>query len=294
MALNPFDLRGPEFLVFYAVFAALLTFLLWRMGQAEEKAESGTYDLSQDPYEIAYLRGGKPHALHVALLSLIDRNLLEVHDKDLKTIGTDSEKKVRRRLEKLILGFFQKGDKASEVFSDPEVDEEVELIGDRLTKMGLLPDEELKSRRRKLYWMGVLLLWGVSGIKIAVALSRGHHNILFLILLTLIATFAVRKVTRSFRTAMGNRELSNLESSFSGLYDGRSNVRLHRPTFELTLLAALFGMSALPQEAAAMVKPLKFRREGSAGCGTGCAGGSSCSGGSCGGGCGGGCGGCGG
>lgn len=297
MTLNPFDLRGPEFLVFYLALAAFLTILFRRIARADTKVGSVTHDLSQDPYDIAYLQGGKPHTLHVALLSLIDRNLLEVSGKKLKTVGTESAKKVRRHLDELILNIFASGDKASTVFTHPGVDAELELIRDRLTKMGLLLDDEMKSHRRKLLWGGILLLWVVSGVKIIVALSRGHHNIIFLILLTIIATFVLRKVTRSFRTALGNSEISNLKSMFSGLYGGRRNVRLHRPTFELTLLAALFGIAALPKDAAAMVKPLKFRRPGTSsntGCGTGCSSCSSCSGGSCGGGCGGGCGGCGG
>ena len=90
--MNPFDLSGPEFLVFYLSLAAVVigALVLWR--RASESAGAPKIDLA-DPYLIAYLRGGENEALRVALVSLIDRGLLIVNGTQIKwasNAGPDS------------------------------------------------------------------------------------------------------------------------------------------------------------------------------------------------------------
>jgi hypothetical protein len=63
--MNPFDLPGPQFLVFYGVLATLT---ILAAALATRQAENGVpprVNLS-DPYGIAYLRGGKNEALRLA------------------------------------------------------------------------------------------------------------------------------------------------------------------------------------------------------------------------------------
>ena len=78
MPLNPFDLRGPEFLVFFAGWAAVLMIGLTLLRRRREAEEPSAENLPLDPYEIAYLRGGKTHLLQTALVALVDRGLLKV------------------------------------------------------------------------------------------------------------------------------------------------------------------------------------------------------------------------
>ena len=62
--MNPFDLRGPEFLVFYTVFGAA-TLTLVRLLLNRFEADSTTPPIPGDYLEIAYLRGGRNEALRV-------------------------------------------------------------------------------------------------------------------------------------------------------------------------------------------------------------------------------------
>ena len=64
--MNPFDLPGPQFLLFYIIFAGLviLGLVLWRR-RAESSPSTPRIDLS-DPYLIAYLRGGEKEVRRVA------------------------------------------------------------------------------------------------------------------------------------------------------------------------------------------------------------------------------------
>ena len=75
--MNPFDLRGPEFLVFYLFLSAIVigaVFLLRHVGEKDQAAKPPI----DDPYLIAFLRGGAGEALRVTALSLFDRGLLVI------------------------------------------------------------------------------------------------------------------------------------------------------------------------------------------------------------------------
>jgi uncharacterized protein (TIGR04222 family) len=82
MNLNPFDLRGPEFLVFYLILSAGTLVLVWMFRRWKELGEDGSAasaakEVAQDPYQVAYLRGGRDEVVRVAVVSLIERGLLE-------------------------------------------------------------------------------------------------------------------------------------------------------------------------------------------------------------------------
>ncbi|MHC1743584.1 MAG: TIGR04222 domain-containing membrane protein [Syntrophobacteraceae bacterium] len=294
MSYNPFDLRGPEFLAFFLLYSLALIILLNGRRKRSESEEALTFDLAQDPYQIAYLRGGSKHLIQSTVFSLLDRKLLKARDSYLRTTDPKSIDSVRRPLEKAILQKYLSEDKASTLFSDPDLLDKAEDIGDTLRSWRLIPGEKQKSHRVRLFCMGLMLLWAMAGTKIYVAISRGRFNIVFLVILSVVFTIVLWKIINKFRTFAGDNELKRLKEMFSRLYKGRKNLRPHSATNELVLLAALFGLSALPPVAAEMVAPLHLRQvsDSGSGCGSGC-GGSSDGGGSCGGGCGGGCGGCG-
>jgi len=294
MLHNPFDLRGPEFLVFFVAFGLAMSALFIILRRRNEDAELRTFDIAQDAYQIAYLRGGRNHLIQSVVFSLLDRGLLKARDSKLRTFGANPLELARRPLEKAILNRYVEEDDLSVIYSDTDITEKAEDVGDRLRAGRLLPDEQQISYRRKLFLWGAFALWIVSGTKIYLALQRGHRNVAFLIILTVVFTFVVRKVTHPHRTAAGEKELNNLKAVFGNLYEGRGRLQLHTGTNELVMLLAIFGLSALPAAAADMVAPLNLRPV--SGTGSGCGGstdGGSCGGGSCGGGCGGGCGGCG-
>jgi uncharacterized protein (TIGR04222 family) len=76
--VNPFDLRGPEFLLFYFILSAVVIVALVLIRRASESGTAPKLDLA-DPYLVAHLRGGENEVLRVALVSLIDRGLLKVN-----------------------------------------------------------------------------------------------------------------------------------------------------------------------------------------------------------------------
>ena len=79
--MNPFDLRGPAFLAFYAFVSAagLLYMYFATRGQifgSPRPASSDAYRHLRDPYLVAYLKGGFRHALTIVVFSLHQRKIV--------------------------------------------------------------------------------------------------------------------------------------------------------------------------------------------------------------------------
>ena len=289
---NPFDLRGPEFLVFYITLGALVIGVVAVLRWRAEAAAVATGPLV-DYLKIAYLRGGADEALRVAILSLIDRGLVTRLGDDRVQAAFLTMPAGLQRTEQRLLESCKDVTPAHALVSDHSLKMTVltECEG-QLAKVGLLPDANVKAARMTLLFSGVALLSAVAMIKILVALSRGRTNILFLGLACVIFIFLVYRVATPFRTRAGEAMLADLRTLFSALKVRA--VSMAEPTggSDLALLAAVFGTASLPGSSTRKLfhDPRQSSSGGSGGCGSG----SSSCGSSCGGGCGGGCGGCGG
>src|SRR5262245_1582907 len=111
--MNPFDLRGPEFLLFYLAFGAAILIVVAMIRRATE-ADGSTGVVLDDYLAIAYLRGGRNEALRVATLNLINRGLLEVSpDGTVQTPSGKTAPNVAKTLERALLHTFRKPAAAS-------------------------------------------------------------------------------------------------------------------------------------------------------------------------------------
>jgi uncharacterized protein (TIGR04222 family) len=288
--MNPFDLRGPEFLAFYLVLGLTTLVVLWLLRRGGE-ADATSRAMLDDYVDIAYLRGGSHEAMRVATLNLINRGLLQVHgDDSLQATHTSWAQTVSKPIEQRILAKFRKSEKASTIFSDTVLKDVAASESEpNLVRLGLLPDSARKAKRLTLFGFGVFVLAAVAMTKIAVALARGRTNIFFLILEAAFFAWLVFKVTHPFRTPAGDALLSDLRTLFAGLKDRARSLVPGNETQDFALLTAVFGMAAIPSQFPGMKrlfpKASSDSSSTSSGCGSSC--GSSCGGGGCGGGCGG-------
>lgn len=300
--MNPFDLPGPEFLLFYTGFSALAIVALVLTRKVAESSAAPKLDLS-DPYLIAYLRGSEPETLRVAALSLIDRGLLVATGTQLKTADNASPEAVRRPIEKELLRKFNRADEASSIFDDSRLRATCKPYEQTLKKAGLLPDESIQRAR----WSRLLIACGIVGgvgiVKILVAFSRGRTNVGFLIILIGVAIFFAVKVSFPRLTESGKAMIADLQNLYSGLKDRALFLKPGGATIEPLMLAAVFGIGALESADFAFTRVLFPRAHAAAQSGSTCGSSyasacsscsSSCSSSCGGGGCGGGCGGCGG
>jgi len=301
--MNPFDLRGPEFLVFY-VALSLAVLLLLACLRGLRRVRESTNDrgkiaalraqVGQDPYLVACLRDGRDETIRVAIVSLLEQGRLKAENDLLRTVGGQRRVKMTEHpLDKAILGAFVNPAKAEIAFKDNTIDTEVSALSNRLWSLELRPRTGSYSDT---FGRGTaaLFLLAVALIKIIVALSRGHFNIGFLILFALIAISAVLGIGSYDRTALGDQVLDAIQQQFDSLH--RRPITFNDKTGDVAFYAAAFGVSLLPAAIAEILEPLAIRppppvvsssSSGGSSCSS-CS--SSCGGGGCGGG---GCGGCG-
>jgi uncharacterized protein (TIGR04222 family) len=287
--MNPFDLAGPQFLLFYLAFGGSVILALAMLRQMRESSDSSKVNLT-DPYLIAYLRGGKNEALRLGTVSLIDRGLLVVKGSRLRSDWQATDI-VTNPVEKALLQKFLAEDETTSIYKSSALEAACQPYLDTLTRQGLLPDQDTRTARITRFIIGGAFLFFVAFTKIMVALARGRHNFMFLVLLTLLALFLAYKVSNPFRTVKGSHLLADLRTLFSSLKERASGLTPGGATGEIALLAAVFGIAALPTTVFPHAKTLYPRASSSSSfssgssCGTSC--GSSCGGGGCGGGCGG-------
>ncbi|MDR2689384.1 MAG: TIGR04222 domain-containing membrane protein [Azoarcus sp.] len=307
--MNPFDWRGPAFLLFYVLLACGILALQWyfqkRAGESQYHGNDTARlqaKVAQDPHLIAYLRAGRHELIRVAIIALLGRGLLVANGDKLQA-SPYAVTKARRPLDKAILTLYKREGKAQTAFTDATISSEIENIHKQLRNMKLLPNETQTLSR----FLGVLFtigfLWFVAGQKITLATARGHHNIGFLLLLAVlivpIAAIAVNAQTRSparSRTNLGDHVLNGVRRQFAGLGKRSESLDFDGQTGEIAFYAAAIGSISLPPKVEAIIEPLDLNpparppnnaQRGNSSCGGSC--GSSC-GSSCGGG---GCGGCG-
>lgn len=296
---NPFDLPGPEFLVFYVGLGVVVTLVIAGLRQRSDPAVDTTLPLT-DYLKIAYLRGGPEEALRVATVALLDRGLVErVDEHHVKATASRMPAGLQRTEQRVIESCTQPT-RASAIVEDTSLQMTVtsECEG-QLVRAGLLPDVQAKAARLSLLVGGTFLLGLVALGKIVIAFSRGRTNVGLLVVASLVFAYVLYRVTNPARTSAGEAMLADLRRLFSALKDRAASIGTPSGTNEMALLAAVFGVGSLPErgyfEERLFRKPEPRTSSSAWGWGGSCgsAGGSSC-GSSCGSGCGGGGGGCGG
>jgi uncharacterized protein (TIGR04222 family) len=299
--VNPFDLRGPEFLIFYtitsaAVIGALAWFFLRRRKAAIERASVPL----EDPLLIAYLRGGVNEAVAVAIASLVDRGLLKVEEDRLQAAASPSS--AARPIERAILGVCAKPSRLRACVVDRAVRECCDAYRSDLDRLGLASDGKSLATDLVIASVAWLALLAIGVHKLDLAIARGHKNINGLILLMAVATIAIIVVTFRVREGAAVAVMKDLRVLFADLRRRGPKIERGRATNDLEYLAAVYGASMLPvnvfperddlfpHPATYLADPGLSRRSGARGhCGgwSSCGGGSGCGGGGGGGGCGG-------
>jgi uncharacterized protein (TIGR04222 family) len=283
--MNPLALPGPAFLGFYIVLSGLVLVVLRLFLKTLETAPTPGLSV-KDPYLIAYLRGGTHETAAVAILSLCDRGLLVIGDGQVSRANLVGSIRLPHPLERAVLAACVGGAKARSLVRDDAVAGACDAYHAELQALGLVADERTQSRRVLWALAAAAILLGVGGAKLIVAVSQDRSNIGFLIILMIFMAFVLFRMVGRSRTGAGDAALGELRQLFADLRRRAGGLQPGRATSDTMLLAAIFGLSALPSNGFAAIRSLFRNPAGSdGGCG-------SSSGGGCGGG-GGGCGGCG-
>ncbi|MGB8839971.1 MAG: TIGR04222 domain-containing membrane protein [Aliidongia sp.] len=293
--MNPFDLPGPTFLVFYGFLGIAVTVLLWATNRFAESGPRPRLPL-HDPYQIAWLCGGKLGAVRVATLSMIDRNLV-ILDPVTRTVSSGDlvAAPPPQPLERAIFTVAAGTVTASALVSHQTIVDACERHRQQLSAVGLVPTGAMMRSRLVGFMIAMAIMQGTAGAKIYIAVAHGRGNFLFLIILMLVVSFVLAWITSLRRTRIGNRAVADLRRLFAALRKRAGSIQRGEMTSDAMLLTAVFGLDVLPDTGFGALK-LFFRRvadqtrrkSSGSDCSSSCGGASGCGGGS-----GGGCGGCG-
>jgi len=297
--VNPFDWSGPWFLLAYLIFGALVYYsvreLLIRMELRNPHAQ---LSLADDPYRIAFLRGGALEAVKIAAIVLVDRGLLRAEGPLLETASADSLRFASHDIERDVLRLYLgRQGHSKELAAQADMLPACRAYQDSLTQQELLVGPPLLRRRARITWPAHYLLLTVAAVKAVIAISRQHYNLLFLALLLTIFLLMLRGLRTQATSWSAQRLLTDLRMLFGRLNQRASRLQAGSSSADMALLAAIFGLGALPLSVYAYVAELyPVPRQGTGSDSSSGSTGDSSSGGGDGGGDGGGsgCGGCGG
>ncbi|HEY4311684.1 MAG TPA: TIGR04222 domain-containing membrane protein [Pirellulales bacterium] len=312
---HPFDLRGPEFLQFYAA-VLLIAFLLAVATRvfAKHSPQKTVHTLPLDAHQVAYLSGGLQWAAKTALAQLVaEREVIVIRTRPLR-LGRFGEVKAEGNA--LECALHRQMPKAPEGASWGAVcrnaNTAVAEVGESLRERGLVMSatHALVAHWGPLMIMGAALL--IGAIKVLVGLQR-HRPVGYLMIMVVIATIVSLMLfaRRVHRTDAGDQKLLSLKLTNRHLREEARQASFSASE-SLPLAVALYGFSVLldgPHKPLALSldpctvsdprnEKYKFWGHGCGGGGVGCTGviaicgggGHGCSGG-CSGGGGGGCGG---
>jgi uncharacterized protein (TIGR04222 family) len=240
--VNPFDLRGPYFLLFYVVLVAAVAGVAALVRRVLESGPVPRFR-EVDPYLVAHLRGGSSEVLRVATISLLDRGLLQISGEHIQA-EPGAAARVRRPVEQAILAEFPTFLRGSSLFAYSGPLAACAPFEDELRKLRLMPSTS-QILLRVLIGLGAvaILLW-VAQHKIELALARGH-DVVFLVALAFVSPVAIILALHSRTTTVGQRMLQDFRTLFSRLRERAGEIPPGGATNELALLAAVFGLDAL-------------------------------------------------
>jgi uncharacterized protein (TIGR04222 family) len=301
--VNPFDLRGAEFLVLFPCIigiAAIVALFLRYSLRPNEDSSNGELT----PYQVACLADGIPGVVRAAIVSVVDRKVIEIGGlktgglgvRDYRLKNLHDLPRGAEELEQRILAASNTSDGCHLGEALKAAEPAAEKIHHRLQAWGLLMPTDTITASQLIPFLIMLGATFFGVVKIMVGISR-EKPVGFLIAMVVVsAVISVLFLMRTRRTRAGDDVLKQMRQQQQPLISSPGEPsRLSGDG--LIMAAALFGLPAIAAgELAIIPDAWKYRNGppttgGGSGCGS--SGGSGCGGGG-GGGCGGGgCGGCG-
>ena len=316
--INIGNMPGPQFLLVYGIVIVVTLIgcrLVVRYVDSTSNLLVPPVPQKINPYYISYLRNGKGEVLRLILFNLMERGYLKI--KKGSKWPYNKEKIAREsnppnlndlsEMERYLFNYYIIPREPVDIFKSipSSVEAICEQFQERLQEEDMLPSSKYSFHGILAGVVGSVIISGLGGYKLMVALERGKSNVGFLILFAVFSLIALVLLCRQPRiTNLGRRYVEQLQHAFEGLKIGEN-----KPDPDITnpdktashkselLLMGIFGVSVLAGTQYSSIGNLFHQAttcSGNCSSGGGGFGGGGCGGGCGGGGCGGGCGGCGG
>ena len=311
LTYNPIaDIHGPAFLLVYGVIAlAVIAAAYWLVRTHDQtgRREPPPVPGGLDPYELAYLRGGKYAVIRTAMYALHHLGLVEVIPRKwlspTRLVAKADARPVRplTELEERVLGTLRSPVEPSSLFRSEVLARDVERLcrpfRTRLESEELLRSEDVRASARMIPFLASAVLVALSLYKIVLAAGE-HRPFFFLIIETIVALVILWKtvgaVAAAHASARGRAYLKRLQDAYRDMSRPAAAAAgaSSQPDMLSIALVGLFGigiLSGTSDAAFASLFPTSSSggglgvEAGSSGCGGGGCGGGGCGGGGCGG-----------
>ena len=283
---------GPIFLLIYIALSVFVGIWLYRIYYRQKLSggfQAQHQDLAKDPYKIAFLRGGKSETVQVAVVSLVDRGLLEILDGKVRKAAGAAVDLAQYTIEKAVLTDAATLMSPSAILSGRNVRSILDKYEEDLRQKHLIASAADYLERLAALALALAATLGVAIWRVHYALSQGRTNVFFLIILAMISTVVLLGMFGGcgHTTAEGKATLAWLNQQFASLKQrasvSKSGKKSSKQTQDIVLLGALFGVNTLGFDFIKQIYPPPETGSGidTTWVGGGCSGG--CGGGGCGG-----------
>ncbi len=289
---NPIaNMYGPYFLLFYGFVIVVTLVTCWwnlRRGDGTANLPLPFVPAEPDPYEIAYLRDGENELIRLVIFDLIQRDYLHLQEQRIEQAPKHPNSNFLTPIEHDVFRWFSSPRKPSDVFQSSlpvRVTQHCTIYRERLQNEKLLYPDEVKAAAGYFTLTGSLIILGLGGYKLLVALAKGHSNVLFLVIMGIVSLIILMNICQTPRLSQrGRAYLERLQQTFEQLKGQASTVKPMTTHISLLLPVALFGTGILAGTIYADFEKIFHQSAASdGGDGGGDGGGGGCGGGGCGG-----------
>lgn len=249
---NPLaEMYGPDFLLLYGVVIATTLGSCWLIVSVADPTKNLPLPLVPtefDPYEIAYLGGANRQITQLVVFNLIQRSFLQLNKENIERSPDCPNIEQLTPLEQEILDWFTEPRTAAEIeFALPsKIEQHCQVYKQSLQNQQLLYLPEWRTAAQQASLIGGAIILSLGGYKFLAALINGHHNVAFLISMTVFAFIMLRVICYSppRLSYLGQKYLQQLQDVFEQ-FNQKSKNGIPPLTSEYALLVAIFGVKAL-------------------------------------------------
>ncbi len=228
---NPLtNLAGPSFLVLFITFIVLVLVAQGLMKSYLDRSDQlpiPAIPPEIDPYEVAYLRGGPNELARSLIFSLVQKELVEFEELDsvsrIKKTEASAENVRLATVENIAYSWIGGGREAGTVFDTKiglvkQIEQYTHKYDIDLANRQFLMSEDLSAKAKRYALIAAGMIVSVGAFKVVTAIMLGSYNVIFAIILTIIAFFIAMTMGKMPKvTKLGKQYLDRLNLAFSDL-----------------------------------------------------------------------------
>jgi uncharacterized protein (TIGR04222 family) len=196
-------MNGPTFLGFYGILsvASLINAYFQRKKiDYFNPNQNLKIPSDPDPYEIAYLRGGKYELIRLIIFELYSGEYLAKTGDDKYTLTSDANLSNLEEIKKIVANMFHKPKTIEEIFKDKIgisiFEKYLKVYEVKLLSEELILNENQKNKISKVKRLSLLFILVLGFYRLWTSFVNHHYNVFFLIIMMVVFTIAINLICK--------------------------------------------------------------------------------------------------